>query len=68
MAFNPDFLVVQNGVDGLAGDPCATFNWSIAQDEEGSLGWCVDRIVNHWPGKKLFLGGGTREYAILINI
>ncbi|CAK5272980.1 unnamed protein product [Mycena citricolor] len=56
-AFDPDVVVLQCGVDGLAGDPCGTFNWSLGP-EEGSLGWCVDRVVNGWRGKKLLLGGG----------
>lgn len=59
--FQPDYLVVQCGVDGLAGDPCATWNWSLggcAEQVEGSMGWCIDRILNKWPGKKLLLGGG----------
>lgn len=56
-AFDPDYVVVQCGVDGLAGDPCAIFNWSLGPDE-GSLGWCVGRVVNEWRGKKVLLGGG----------
>ncbi|KAJ7138492.1 histone deacetylase complex protein [Mycena crocata] len=56
-AFDPDYVVLQCGVDGLAGDPCAIFNWSLGPDE-GSLGWCVGRVVNGWRGKKLLLGGG----------
>lgn len=28
-AFRPDVLVLQCGVDGLAGDPCAIWNWSV---------------------------------------
>ncbi|KAF5345921.1 hypothetical protein D9758_011417 [Tetrapyrgos nigripes] len=43
--------------------------------EEGSLGWCISRIVNHWPGKKLFLGGGgynhpnaARAWAFLTSV
>jgi histone deacetylase 8 len=55
--FVPDYVVVQCGVDGLAGDPCATWNWSLGGGN-GSLGWCIERIVNKWPGKKLLLGGG----------
>jgi len=54
--FQPDFIVVQCGVDGFAGDPMATWNWSIGGP--GSLGWCVERIVHGWSGKKLLLGGG----------
>lgn len=56
-AFDPDYVVVQCGCDGLAGDPCLRFNWSLAGGQ-GSMGWCIERIVNHWKGKKLLLGGG----------
>lgn len=55
--FRPDFIVVQCGVDALAGDPCSTFNWSLGGDE-GSLGWCIQKVVDQWAGKKLLLGGG----------
>jgi len=55
--FEPDFVVVQCGVDGLAGDPCATWNWSLGGGD-GSMGWCIGRIIKEWPGKKLLLGGG----------
>ncbi|KAH8100349.1 histone deacetylase 8 [Cristinia sonorae] len=55
--FKPDFTVVQCGVDGLAGDPYATWNLSLA-DGEGSLGWCIDRICSEWACKVLLLGGG----------
>ncbi|KAJ7033208.1 hypothetical protein C8F04DRAFT_1105541 [Mycena alexandri] len=73
-AFDPDYVVVQCGVDGLAGDPCAVFNWSLGP-EEGSLGWCVARVVNEWRGKKLLLGGGgydspnaARAWAYLTSV
>ncbi|KAH7921557.1 Arginase/deacetylase [Leucogyrophana mollusca] len=59
--FDPDYFVIQCGVDGLAGDPLATWNWSLGG--EGSLGWCVGRIVDRWQGKKLFLGGGGYNSA-----
>ncbi|KAF8804773.1 Arginase/deacetylase [Phlegmacium glaucopus] len=69
----PDYIVVQCGVDALAGDPCATFNWSLGNCE-GSLGWCIQRILD-WPGKKLLLGGGgynspnaARAWAYLTSI
>lgn len=55
--YNPDFVVVQCGLDALAGDPCATFNWSLGTGD-GSLGWCINRIHKEWSGKKLYLGGG----------
>ncbi|KAH0834910.1 hypothetical protein J3R83DRAFT_10558 [Lanmaoa asiatica] len=71
--FQPDFIVVQCGVDGLAGDPMATWNWSIGGP--GSLGWCIDTIVQHWSGKKLLLGGGgynspnaARAWAFLTSV
>lgn len=55
-AYDPDFVVLQCGVDGLAGDPHAIWNWSLTGP--GSLGWCVNDVVNNWPGRKLLLGGG----------
>lgn len=55
--FLPDYIVVQCGVDALAGDPCSTFNWSLG-NSEGSLSWCIRRILMSWSGKKLLLGGG----------
>lgn len=55
-AFGPDFVVVQCGVDGLAGDPYATWNWSLGGGD-GSLGWYIDRICR-WGCKTLLLGGG----------
>lgn len=58
--FRPDYVIVQCGVDGLAGDPCATWNWSLGGGE-GSMGWCIARIINQWSGKKLLLGGGIHS-------
>ncbi|PPQ90526.1 hypothetical protein CVT25_015816 [Psilocybe cyanescens] len=73
-AFNPDYTVIQCGVDGLAGDPCSTFNWSLG-GSEGSMGWCIQRILTEWSGKKLLLGGGgynspnvARAWAYLTSI
>lgn len=60
---SPSYLVVQCGVDGLAGDPYAMWNWDIDVEREGSLGWCVWRVMQ-WVGaagkglKVIFLGGG----------
>ncbi|KAG9088555.1 hypothetical protein FRC06_001976 [Ceratobasidium sp. 370] len=58
----PAYLVVQCGVDGLAGDPHAVWNWDVDLEREGSMGWCVQRIM-HWVRdrarlKAVFLGGG----------
>ncbi|KAF8582573.1 histone deacetylase complex protein [Ramaria rubella] len=55
-AFRPDLVVVQCGVDGLAGDPCATWNWSLGSSE-GSFGWCISQVLQ-WECKTLLLGGG----------
>ena len=76
-AFAPDYVVLQCGVDALAGDKCGIGGWSLGgadeedADEEagmdidggerlalGSLGWCVDRVVNQWGVNTLLLGGG----------
>ncbi|KAI0317555.1 histone deacetylase complex protein [Amylostereum chailletii] len=72
-AFGPDVVVVQCGVDGLAGDPCAIWNWGLGG--EGGLGWCIDRIVHRWGAKVLLLGGGgysspnaARAWAYLTSI
>ncbi|KAH9896667.1 histone deacetylase complex protein [Cubamyces lactineus] len=54
-AFQPDYVVVQCGVDGLAGDPYATWNWSLGG--EGGLGWYIEHICR-WGCKTLLLGGG----------
>lgn len=54
-AYKPDYIVIQCGVDGLAGDPCGVWNWSLGG--EGGLGWCVNHALQ-WPGKKVLLGGG----------
>ncbi|KLO16512.1 histone deacetylase 8 [Schizopora paradoxa] len=56
-AFDPDFVIVQCGVDGLAGDPCGMFNWSI-DNREGDMAWCIDQVVNKWNRRTLLLGGG----------
>jgi len=73
-AFNPDFVIVQCGVDGLAGDPCGVFNWSI-DHEDGDMAWCVSQVVNTWNCKTLLLGGGgynspsaARAWAHLTSI
>ncbi|KAI0330065.1 histone deacetylase complex protein [Cubamyces sp. BRFM 1775] len=54
-AFQPDYVVVQCGADGLAGDPYATWNWSLGG--EGGLGWYIEQIFR-WKCKILLLGGG----------
>ncbi|KAI9058032.1 histone deacetylase 8 [Trametes sanguinea] len=54
-AFEPDYVVIQCGADGLAGDPYATWNWSLGG--EGGMGWYVNKICG-WGCKTLLLGGG----------
>ena len=56
-SFIPEYVIVQCGVDGLAGDPCAKWNWCIDRHIEGSLGWCIERILKYNRGT-LLLGGG----------
>ncbi|KAI0634980.1 histone deacetylase 8 [Trametes polyzona] len=55
-AFRPDYVVVQCGADGLAGDPYATWNWSLG-GEDGSFGSYIDKICR-WGCRVLLLGGG----------
>lgn len=60
-AFCPDFVIVQCGVDGLAGDPCATWNLGLDIHTPGSLGWMVHRALE-WDKKTLLLGGGLQIF------
>ncbi|KAG8885744.1 hypothetical protein FRB98_001656 [Tulasnella sp. 332] len=63
-AFRPEYLIVQCGADGLAGDPCAVFNWTIDPTCEGSMGWCVQQALA-WDCRTLLLGGGECHYLRL---
>ena len=56
-AFEPEYIVVQCGVDGLSGDPMATWNWGIDLNERGSMGWAVNEVLQ-WRCKTLLVGGG----------
>ena len=56
--FQPDYVVLQCGVDGLAGDPHAVWNWGIDVSAEGSMGWCLQQAMT-WGPKLLLLGGGA---------
>jgi histone deacetylase 8 len=62
-AFRPDYIVLQCGADGLAGDPCAIWNWSLGSSE-GSFGWCISQALS-WKCKTLLLGGGDRTFPRL---
>jgi histone deacetylase 8 len=55
-AFAPDYIALQCGVDGLAGDPVSAWNWALGG--EGGLAWCLQRVLDS-PAKVLLLGGGT---------
>ncbi|KAF8268118.1 hypothetical protein EI94DRAFT_1578923, partial [Lactarius quietus] len=56
IAFAPDYIVLQCGVAGLAGDPIGAWNWSLGG--EGGFVWFV-RCVLHSSAKVLLLGGST---------
>jgi histone deacetylase 8 len=56
-AFEPEYVVVQCGVDGLSGDPMAVWNWGVDLNERGSMGWMVNEILQ-WRCRTLLLGGG----------
>jgi histone deacetylase 8 len=60
--FRPEYVVVQCGVDGLAGDPCGVWNWSTGM-EEGEMGWCIRQVLS-WGCKVLLLGGGECPYRL----
>lgn len=66
-AFEPDILVVQCGVDGLAGDPTGVWNWGLYG--EGGMGWCIERVVG-WGKRLLLVGGGELflHQAIVIDV
>ncbi|KAF5380032.1 hypothetical protein D9615_006178 [Tricholomella constricta] len=68
-AFVPDYVVLQCGVDALAGDPCAVGNWDLQGLGE------VLRGVIRWGVPVLMLGGGgyntpnaARAWASLTSI
>ena len=71
-AVQPDALVLQCGLDGLAGDPCKEFNLSL----EG-YGTAISRILS-WTSEErpvLMLGGGgyslpnaARGWAYLTSV
>lgn len=72
VTFAPDYIVLQCGVDGLAGDPIGAWNWSLGG--EGGLAWFVRRVLDY-SAKVLLLGGGgyspvntARAWALLTSI
>ncbi|BGP16681.1 hypothetical protein JCM10213_000402 [Rhodosporidiobolus nylandii] len=68
-AYTPDAVVLQCGVDGLAGDPCKEWNLSLS-----ALGACVEAALR-WDKPTLLLGGGgynspnaARAWAYLTSV
>lgn len=60
-AFDPDYVVLQLGVDGLSGDPIGRYGaWSI--DGDGGVAWCVKK-VRDWGVPTCVLGGGGYDHA-----
>lgn len=55
-AFDPDYVVLQLGLDGLPGDPIGQYGaWGI--EGEGGIKWSVDK-VRSWGRPLCVLGGG----------
>lgn len=60
-AFDPDYVVLQLGVDGLPGDRVGQYGaWAITG--EGGVGWCLDQ-VRRWGLKVVVTGGGGYDHA-----
>ncbi|KAG6816139.1 hypothetical protein H0H87_008374 [Tephrocybe sp. NHM501043] len=51
-AFDPDYIVLQCGVDALSGDPCGVGNWNL-----DGLGQVVTSVLN-FDVPVMLLGGG----------
>lgn len=55
-AWDPDYVILQLGTDGLPGDRVGQFgNWSV--EGEGGIKWVVER-VKEWGKKVCVTGGG----------
>lgn len=60
-AFDPDYIVLQLGADGLPGDWVGQYgNWSI--EGEGGMAWIAEQAKN-WGRPLCVLGGGGYEHA-----
>ena len=60
-AFDPDYVVVQLGVDGLEGDRVGQYGaWGI--DGQGGIRWCIEKIKS-WNIPCCVLGGGGYDHA-----
>ena len=61
LAFDPDYIVLQLGVDGLPCDPIGRYGaWSV--DGEGGVAWCVQKAKD-WRLPMCVLGGGGYDHA-----
>ena len=59
-AYDPDYVVLQLGVDGLPGDPIGRYGaWGL--EGEGGVKWCVER-VKAWGKPLCVLGGGGYDH------
>lgn len=60
-AFDPDYVVLQLGADGLPDDRIGQYGgWSV--EGEGGMSWCVQRIKD-WRVPLCVLGGGGYNHA-----
>ncbi|WVR06889.1 hypothetical protein IAU60_003925 [Kwoniella sp. DSM 27419] len=60
-AWDPDYIVLQLGVDGLPGDRVGQYgNWGM--EGEGGIKWCVDQVKG-WGKKLCITGGGGYHHA-----
>jgi histone deacetylase 1/2 len=59
-AFDPDYIVLQLGVDGLPGDKVGQWGgWST--EGEGGISWCVEKVKSWGLGLCVLGGGGYRH-------
>ncbi|ODO04829.1 hypothetical protein I350_05439 [Cryptococcus amylolentus CBS 6273] len=55
-AWNPDYVILQMGTDGLPGDRVGQYgNWAV--EGEGGIKWAVEQ-VKKWDAKVCVTGGG----------
>ena len=62
-AYTPDYVVIQCGSDGLAGDPHGIWNWSVGEGCEGDMDWCIGQVIHHWSAKVMLIGGGNTIFT-----
>ncbi|WVF71325.1 hypothetical protein IAT40_006128 [Kwoniella sp. CBS 6097] len=60
-AWDPDFVVLQLGADGLPGDRVGQYgNWLV--EGEGGMKWCISQVMR-WGKKICITGGGGYHHA-----